>query len=52
MTVALNTSTDKLLKNAATRQLVYDQMMEVIGAANAIGVKTLTADFADKMIRS
>ena len=51
MTVALNTSTDKLLKNAATRQLVYDQMMEVIGAANAIGVKTLTADFADKMIQ-
>ena len=51
MTVALNTSTDKLLKNPATRQLIYDQMMEVIGAANALGVKTLTADFADKMIQ-
>lgn len=51
MTVALNTSTDRLLKNPATRQLIYDQMMEVIGAANALGVKELTADFADKMMQ-
>ena len=51
MTVALNTSTDRLLKNPATRQLIYDQMMEVIGAANAIGVNSLTADFADKMMQ-
>ena len=51
MTVALNTSTDRLLKNPATRQLIYDQMMEVIGAANALGVNTLTADFADKMMQ-
>ena len=51
MTVALNTSTDKLLKNPATRQLIYDQMMEVIGAANALGVDTLTSAFADKMIQ-
>lgn len=50
MTVALNTSTDKLLKNPSTRQLIYDQMMEVIGAANAIGVKALTNEFADKMM--
>ena len=50
MTVALNTSTDKLLQNPSTRQLIYDQMMEVIGAANAIGVKTLTSEFADKMM--
>ena len=50
MTVALNTSTDRLLKNPATRQLIYDQMMEVIGAANALGVKTLTSEFADKMM--
>ena len=50
MTVALNTSTDKLLKNPATRQLIYDQMMEVIGAANALGVTTLTSEFADKMM--
>ena len=51
MTVALNTSTDRLLKNPATRQLIYDQMMEVIGAANALGVDTLTPEFADKMIQ-
>lgn len=51
MTVALNTSTDKLLKNPSTRRLIYDQMMEVIGAANALGIDTLTADFADKMMQ-
>jgi 2-dehydropantoate 2-reductase len=51
MTVALNTSTDRLLKNPATRQLIYDQMMEVIGAANALGVESLTAEFADKMMQ-
>lgn len=51
MTVALKTSTDKLLKNPATRQLIYDQMMEVIGAANALGVEALSAEFADKMIQ-
>ena len=50
MTVALNTSTDQLLKNPATRQLIYEQMMEVIGAANAIGVETLNSDFADRMM--
>ncbi len=51
MTVALNTSTDKLLQQPSTRQLIYDQMMEVIGAANALGIDTLTADFADKMMQ-
>ena len=51
MTVALNTSTEKLLKNPSTRQLIYDQMMEVIGAANALGIDTLTSEFADKMIQ-
>ena len=51
MTVALNTSTDQLMKNPATRQLIYDQMMEVIGAANALGVKELTVEFADKMMQ-
>ena len=51
MTVALNTSTDRLLKHPATRRLIYDQMMEVIGAANALGVKALTGDFADKMMQ-
>ena len=51
MTVALDTSTDKLLANKATRQLIYDQMMEVVGAANALGVNTITPAFADRMIQ-
>ena len=50
MTVALNTSTDKLLNTPATRQLIYDQMMEVSGAAQALGVSTLTSAFADQMM--
>jgi 2-dehydropantoate 2-reductase len=50
MTVALNTSTDQLMKNPATRQLIYDQMMEVIGAANALGIRELTSEFADQMM--
>ena len=51
MTVALNTSTDRLMKNPATRQLIYDQMMEVVGAANALGIHALTKEFADKMMQ-
>lgn len=51
MTVALNTQTDLLLKNPATRQLIYDQMMEVIGVARHLGVKGLDASFADLMIQ-
>lgn len=52
MTVALNTQTDLLLKNLATRQLIRDLMMEVIDAANHLGVKGLDASFADKMIET
>ncbi|MBR2776924.1 MAG: putative 2-dehydropantoate 2-reductase [Prevotella sp.] len=52
MTVALNTQTDLLLKNPATRQLIRDLMMEVIDAANHLGVKGLDASFADKMIET
>lgn len=51
MTVALNTSTDCLLKHPATRQLIFDQMLEVIGAANALGVKELTRDDAEQMLQ-
>ncbi len=50
MTVALNTSTTELLQMPATRKLIYDQMMEVIGAARALGVEALTSEFADKMM--
>ena len=51
MTVALNTQTDLLLKNPATRQLIREQMMEVIGAAQHLGVKNIDASFADLMIQ-
>ena len=35
---------------AAEVPYLEDQMMEVIGAANALGVNTLTCEFADKMM--
>jgi 2-dehydropantoate 2-reductase len=50
MTVALHTQTDQLLKNVSTRQLIREQMMEVVHAAQHMGVKNLDATFADKMI--
>ncbi len=51
MTVALNTRTDLLLQNPSTRQLIYDQMHEVITAAHACGAPNLDYSFADKMIQ-
>jgi 2-dehydropantoate 2-reductase len=50
MTVALHTQTDKLLKNPSTRQLIREQMMEVVGAAQHLGVKNLDETFVEKMI--
>lgn len=50
MTVALLTQTDQLLKNKFTRQLIRQQMMEVVNAAQHLGVKNLDATFVDKMI--
>ncbi|MBR0045392.1 MAG: putative 2-dehydropantoate 2-reductase [Bacteroidaceae bacterium] len=50
MTVALNTQTDILLQHPSTLQLIKDQMMEVIEAAQACGVKNIDETFADKMI--
>ncbi len=50
MTVALQTQTDKLLTMPATRQLIYEQMMEVIGAANALGINAINETFAQKMM--
>lgn len=51
MTVALNTRTDLLLKQPATRQLIRDLMMEVIEAAHHLGVTGFDEAFADKMIQ-
>ena len=50
MTVALHTQTDMLLKNKSTRQLIREQMMEVVNAAQHLGVKNLDEAFVDKMI--
>ena len=51
MTVALQTQTDRLLKHPATRELIYEQMMEVIGAANALGINAIDESFAQKMMQ-
>ena len=50
MTVALNASTAELLANPATRELIREQMLEVIGAAAACGVRGLEPAFADKQL--
>ena len=50
MTVALHTQTDQLLKNPSTRQLIREQMMEVVDAAQHLGAKNLDAAFVEKMI--
>ena len=50
MTVALLTQTDRLMKNPSTRQLIREQMMEVVNAAQHLGVKNVDAAFADKMM--
>ncbi|MBQ0047721.1 MAG: putative 2-dehydropantoate 2-reductase [Prevotellaceae bacterium] len=50
MTVALNTQTDILLKNPATRQLIREQMMEIVNAAKHQGINGVDEAFVDKMI--
>ena len=52
MTVALHTQTDRLLKNKATRQLIREQMMEVVSTAQHLGVKNLDESFVEKMIET
>lgn len=49
MTVVLNTTTDKLMKNSETLVLLYDIMLEVIDGANALGC-SIDKSFADTMI--
>lgn len=52
MTVVMNAQTDKLLAQHDTLNLIRRQMLEVIGAAQALGVKNIDATFADKMIEN
>ena len=51
MTVALNTQTNLLLGHPATRRLIREQMMEVIGAARHLGVTGIDESFADLMLK-
>lgn len=50
MSVVLNAQTNQLLADASTRTLIKAQMMEVVMAANALGVENIDEAFADKMI--
>ncbi|MBO7660657.1 MAG: 2-dehydropantoate 2-reductase [Bacteroidaceae bacterium] len=52
MTVALNTQTDLLLKHPSTSKLIYEQMLEVIHAAQHLGVENIDESFAEKMIQT
>lgn len=49
MTVALNTTTDKMMQQPDARKLIWDLMMEVIEASCACGAG-LTEEFAHKMM--
>jgi Ketopantoate reductase len=49
MTVVLNTTTDRLMREASTRQLSYELMLEVIAGARACGVE-VKESFTDKMM--
>lgn len=50
MSVALNVKTNVLVEEERNRDLIRRQMLEVVGAANALGVSGLTEEFADNMI--
>ena len=50
MTVALDTQTDVLLNNQATRQLIREQMMEIVRTTRQLGVEGVDEAFVEKMI--
>lgn len=50
MTVALNTQTDHLLQHPATRQLIREQMMEIVHAAQALHIEGVNEDFVELML--
>ena len=50
LSVALRATTDALLADEASHGLVRALMLEVIGAARALGVEALTPELADRMI--
>lgn len=52
MTVVMNAQTDELLSVPPMRRLIHAMMLEVIGAAQALGAKHIHPSFADEMIES
>lgn len=52
MTVATNSQTSDLMHVPEMLKVIRDQMLEVIHAAWACGVNTISEDFADSMIQS
>lgn len=50
MSVVLNAQTDQLVANAATAELLHSQMLEIIHAAKAVGVKNISDDYAEAML--
>ena len=51
MTVALHCQTKDLMTQADSRRLIYEQMMEVCRAAQALGVEGVDEPFAQKMMQ-
>lgn len=51
MTVALDTTTDRLLSHPSTRELIRRQMLEVVGASRALGVSGVDEEFVEEMLR-
>ncbi len=50
MTVALHCQTDQLLRNPSTRKLIYDQMMEIVAATQAMNIPHVDEAFVEKML--
>lgn len=50
MSVVLNAQTDQLMNDPDTERLLRHQMLEIIQAAQAVGVKNITKDYADAML--
>jgi len=51
MTVALGCQTLDLMQHLSSRRLIWEQMMEVVHAAQAMGVPGLDEAFAEKMMQ-
>lgn len=51
MTVALECQTRDLMTHPATRQLIWEQMMEVVHTAQALDVEGVDEAFAEKMMQ-